>query len=486
MTVRYLVGDVRKVIPTLADSSVDLVLTSPPYLNLRSYLPSDHPDKASEMGSEATPGAFIDALLDVVEVITPKLAPHASMCIELGDSMAGSGGAGGDYNEGGLRDGQPKFRQVGSREHRPEREGTGADGGARVVSLNAGPGWPLDRSLCLIPEIFRFSLVYGVNPLTGRETPRWRARNVVRHFRPNPPVGALGGKYRPATSEWLVVMKGERRYFDLDSVRTEPKSGHAGEVMGLGPGKVNGAWRGVTDGGGRDQILASHPAGAPPLDWWDDDDLEWRDAAGMVLPTQPYSGAHYAVFSERVVARLLEPMCPRRVCRVCGKPSERITDVTHQPNRTTNGPQSIDRRHLNGGSAGFDVRADRIASTLGWTECGCGDNCEATTWRIDACPTLDDDGNPVLDKKGRPKMVKTRVVDNVGRCADPSHWRPGLVLDPFGGSGTTGSVANGHGRDAILIDLNPENLELARQRLGMFLDTDEIRTVVNVTVGEAL
>lgn len=48
----------------------------------------------------------------------------------------------------------------------------------------------------------------------------------------------------------------------------------------------------------------------------------------------------------------------------------------------------------------------------------------------------------------------------------------GIVLDPFGGAGTTGMVADRLGRDAILIELNPAYAALARQRLvadaGMF------------------
>jgi site-specific DNA-methyltransferase (adenine-specific) len=40
----------------------------------------------------------------------------------------------------------------------------------------------------------------------------------------------------------------------------------------------------------------------------------------------------------------------------------------------------------------------------------------------------------------------------------------GLVLDPFGGSGTTGQVAVELGRRAVLIELNPEYLKLAEQR----------------------
>jgi hypothetical protein len=51
-------------------------------------------------------------------------------------------------------------------------------------------------------------------------------------------------------------------------------------------------------------------------------------------------------------------------------------------------------------------------------------------------------------------------------------WRPGHVLDPFGGSGTTGVVASGRSRDCTLIDLDERNADLARERLGMFLEVE--------------
>lgn len=41
----------------------------------------------------------------------------------------------------------------------------------------------------------------------------------------------------------------------------------------------------------------------------------------------------------------------------------------------------------------------------------------------------------------------------------------GLVLDPFGGAGTTGLVADRLGRNAILIELNPDYAEIARRRI---------------------
>lgn len=48
----------------------------------------------------------------------------------------------------------------------------------------------------------------------------------------------------------------------------------------------------------------------------------------------------------------------------------------------------------------------------------------------------------------------------------------GTVLDPFGGAGTTGLVADRLGRDAILIELNPDYAAMAERRIkgeaGMF------------------
>lgn len=50
------------------------------------------------------------------------------------------------------------------------------------------------------------------------------------------------------------------------------------------------------------------------------------------------------------------------------------------------------------------------------------------------------------------------------------------VLDPFGGSGTTGMVAERLGRNAVLIDLNAENVAMAKDRITgdapLFADVD--------------
>ncbi len=55
------------------------------------------------------------------------------------------------------------------------------------------------------------------------------------------------------------------------------------------------------------------------------------------------------------------------------------------------------------------------------------------------------------------------------RCIKAGTKPSDTVLDPFGGSGTTASVATGLGRNAIHIDLNPKYLDLAIERIGPLL-----------------
>jgi DNA modification methylase len=296
---RFIVGDVFDVMAEMEDGSVDLVLTSPPFLALRSYLPADHPDKAKEIGSEPTPAAFIDTLLALTAEWRRLLAPHGSICVELGDTYSGSGGAGGDYAEGGMRDGQPVFRQKvpARRTERANGSRYNRDEGHAVANLG-GQGWPLAKSLCLIPELYRIGLVYGLNPLTGEPSPagQFRARNVVRWCRPNPPVGALGDKFRPATSEMVVACVSGSRWFDLDSVR-EPASPNTNPRTAKGVAERPNDCKTSPDGN-RDSLAIQHShETVPPLDWWK-------------ISTQPYAGSHYATWPAELCKRPILSMCP--------------------------------------------------------------------------------------------------------------------------------------------------------------------------------
>jgi DNA modification methylase len=151
MTARYIVGDVFDVLATLEADSVDLIFSSPPFLALRSYLPADHPDKAKEIGSEATPADFLDTLLDVVEACDRVLAPHGSLCFELGDTYSGSGGAGGDYATTDYAKANPVYgvERQGNPATTRCRAAQGIIGTTSVERAQAIPGgWPLAKSLC--------------------------------------------------------------------------------------------------------------------------------------------------------------------------------------------------------------------------------------------------------------------------------------------------------------------------------------------------
>jgi DNA modification methylase len=59
----------------------------------------------------------------------------------------------------------------------------------------------------------------------------------------------------------------------------------------------------------------------------------------------------------------------------------------------------------------------------------------------------------------------TMPPDLAERCIKAGSKPGDMVLDPFGGAGTTGLVADRLGRSATLIELNPEYARLARERI---------------------
>lgn len=63
------------------------------------------------------------------------------------------------------------------------------------------------------------------------------------------------------------------------------------------------------------------------------------------------------------------------------------------------------------------------------------------------------------------------LVDPMVRASCPEGGR---VLDPFGGAGTTALVAARHGRDATLIELNPDYAVMAMHRIGAALPDCDI------------
>jgi DNA modification methylase len=120
MNYEILQGDALQTLKTLPANSVQCCVTSPPYLNLRSYLPDNHPDKAKEIGFAQTPEEYVAKLVDVFCEVRRALRDDGTLWLNLAASYNGSGGAGGDYNEGGLKDGQPKFKGSKATNYKPK------------------------------------------------------------------------------------------------------------------------------------------------------------------------------------------------------------------------------------------------------------------------------------------------------------------------------------------------------------------------------
>lgn len=409
MTAVWLTGPALEVVRTLPDSSVDLVATSPPFLALR-----DYNGVPGQWGSEATPAAFLDNLLELATELRRVLAPHGSLAFELGDTYCGAGGYGSPDSL------NPAYGASS------KREGHFTNRTAKRFKRK-DDGWPPAKSLCLVPTLFAASLAYGRNLLNPCHTfDPWLVRNVIVWARNNPPVGALGDKVRPATSYITVACPSPRRWFDLDAVRTQTPR-HMEEVARgkLGKHGSFGADPNRNHNHGRDlYVNAGNPAGAPPLDHWHDEsdgDHTW------LINTQGSSLAHYAMWPSRLAERLVLAMCPREVCRTCGEPRRRLTGPAEYVKDGGAPAARLDDRWRHGrvGLTGDALQKQghltRIAPTLGWSDCGHDD------------------------------------------------YRPGIVLDPFSGTGTTIHAAEVHGRDGIGIDLDPINATLRDRR------RDEVR-----------
>jgi site-specific DNA-methyltransferase (cytosine-N4-specific) len=80
-------GDARCL--PLQDASVDLVVTSPPYFALRSYQDGGE-HYAGQIGSEATPQEFLDALWACTAEWMRVLKPSGSLWVNLGDKYSGA------------------------------------------------------------------------------------------------------------------------------------------------------------------------------------------------------------------------------------------------------------------------------------------------------------------------------------------------------------------------------------------------------------
>jgi len=78
-------GDAVDMMREIPDGSIHCCITSPPYWGLRSYLDPDDPDKAREIGAEATPDQYVASMVRVFREVRRVLRDDGTCWLNLGD-----------------------------------------------------------------------------------------------------------------------------------------------------------------------------------------------------------------------------------------------------------------------------------------------------------------------------------------------------------------------------------------------------------------
>lgn len=364
--------DVLDYLRSLPDNLVDCVVTSPPFLGLRSYLPDEHKDKSLEIGLEDTPQAFVARLVEVFREVRRVLKPTGTCWLELGDS----------YNN---------FRTSGypgQSVHNGEQRGKDANKQRGHIGFK-------EKDLMMMPARVAIAL----------QEDGWYLRSEIVWHKPNPMPESVTDRPTKAHEMVYLLTKSATYFYDADAIRephTEPWRS-TGKLEKHGTKDIDA---GANNGFGL--------AGVTPRLY----NPEGRNARSVwTIPTQATPFAHFATYPQELVRRCVLAGCPAQTCSVCGAPYERDID------RTANYEKRQDR-----GQPGYKP--------------------------------------PMVDSSG---WKPATVVDRgwFPSCNCNSRSQPGVVLDPFMGSGTTALSARSLGRSFLGCDLNEKYVAIANERLRM-------------------
>lgn len=253
-----------------------------------------------------------------------------------------------------------------------------------------------------------------------------------------------------------------------DSYNADGRKGRA--HMGEGKNSAYSAWVNKTCAGTKPKDLLGIPwmvAFALRADgWWLRQDIIWAKPNPMPESVKDRcTKAHEYLFLLSKSSRyhfdaeaIAEPLAPASVSRLAQDVasqagSERVPGKTNGTMKAVRSQRLAERAVersgvLTGGTAN---------STLG--HAAEGSRNKRSVWSVATQPFKE-------------AHFATYPPELVEPCILAGCPKGGTVLDPFGGAGTTGLVADRLQRDAVLIELNPEYAAIARRRLeaeaGMF------------------
>ncbi|MDN7895856.1 site-specific DNA-methyltransferase [Burkholderia cepacia] len=304
-------GDCRDLMrEMIADGvRVQTIVTSPPYWGLRSYLPDGHPDKHREIGQEPTLREFIDTLVGVFDLARELLADDGTLWLNMGDAYAGSWGSQGRQGHGEMTSRSVvAARQIAAAARRESGTGSRWRTGLKPKDLMGQP-WRLAFAL---------------------QDAGWYLRQDIIWHKPNPMPESVRDRCTKAHEYLFLLSKSPKYYFDQNAI-LEPVSTNAharlsqnvqaqiGSERANGGAKSNGnmkaVGRGVGWGHGTDadersrgrvkRKLADEGGSTKNNASFDEAmaimPTERNRRSVWTIPTQSYSGAHFATFPEALV-----------------------------------------------------------------------------------------------------------------------------------------------------------------------------------------
>jgi hypothetical protein len=207
------------------------------------------------------------------------------------------------------------------------------------------------------------------------------------------------------------------------------------------------------------------------------------------IPTEPlrvpdHLGIdHFAAFPSEWPKRIIQGWSPAGVCVECGEGRrpvveaeyEHVNFTAHTKSRAGN---EIDRAHRTQASNAVS----RKSVTITGQECSCG---TFTNEEIACAPSGSTEPStpaPTRDSSTRSLMASAPSVPTTQPTSrTPPQTRPAVVLDPFGGTGTTALVAKALGRHGISVDMSADYCRLATWRTN---DRDQLAKVLGVAKAE--